>query len=274
MLGKLFKHEVKATGRTFLPMYGALLILTIFTKMALTIGAPDFFTDDIATGPVAEVILGITFTLYVIVITALCVMTFVVIIQRFYKNLFTDEGYLMFSLPVKTWELILSKLLVGLMWSVVCCLMLVISIFILSFGSFSMMEVVQDINMAYTDFNTQFGMSLNIILFELFLCMLVSAISSILLIYASISIGQLFNQHRVLASFGAYIVITIVLQIIVSIILVAVPLLANLDILFSGIDGIKAAQWFINGTTLINLALCVMFYFCTQYIMEKHLNLE
>ncbi|MBC3795594.1 ABC transporter permease [Acetobacterium tundrae] len=274
MLGKLFKHEVKATGRTFLPMYGALLILTIFTKLALTIGAPDFFTDDIATGPVAEVILGITFTLYVIFITALCVMTFVVIIQRFYKNLFTDEGYLMFSLPVKTWELILSKLLVGLMWSVVCCLMLVISIFILSLGSFSMMEVVQDINMAYTDFYTQFGMSLNIILFELFLCMLVSAISSILLIYASIAIGQLFNQHRVLASFGAYIVITIVLQIIVSIILVAVPLLANLDILFSGIDGIKAAQWLINGTTLINLVLCVIFYFCTQYIMEKHLNLE
>jgi len=43
MLGKLIKHETRATSRIFLPLYGALLILTIFTKLVMAIGAPDFF---------------------------------------------------------------------------------------------------------------------------------------------------------------------------------------------------------------------------------------
>jgi hypothetical protein len=275
MLGKLLKHEVKATGRTFLPLYGALLILTIFTKVAMTIGAPNLFIESEAVemGPIAEIILGIAFTLYFVLVVALCVMTLVVIIQRFYKNLFTDEGYLMFTLPVKTWEMVFSKLVVGFMWSIVCGLMLAISGFILSLGSFSMLEVSQAISAGYADFYAQFGMSLNVILFELFLCMLVGGIASILMIYVSIAIGQLFNQHRIIAAFGAYIVITIVMQIVASVIMLVVPLM-NLESYMDGVEAMSAIQWFINGTTLFNVVLCVLFYFGTQYIMQKHLNLE
>lgn len=273
MLGKLLKHEIKATGRTFLPLYGALLILTIFTKLVMAIGAPDFFSDNVTTGPVAEIILGIAFTLYFVLVVALCVMTLVVIIQRFYKNLFTDEGYLMFTLPVKTWEMVFSKLVVGLMWCVVCGLMLVISAFIISLGSFSMLEVTQAISVGYADFHAQFGISFNVILFELMLFFLAGGISSILMIYASIAIGQLFNQHRIIAAFGAYIVITIILQIIASVLL-AVGVVSNIEVMLEGIDAVNAVQWFINGTTIFNVILCVLFYFCTQYIMQKHLNLE
>ena len=39
--------------------------------------------------------------MYGMVIIAAFVITLIVIIQRFYKNLLTDEGYLMFTLPVK-----------------------------------------------------------------------------------------------------------------------------------------------------------------------------
>jgi hypothetical protein len=275
MLGKLFKHEIRATGRTFLPLYGALLILTIFTKIVMAIGAPNILTDSAAVkmSPVTEIILGIMFTLYFVLVVALCVMTLVVIIQRFYKNLFTDEGYLMFTLPVKTWELVFSKLVVGLIWCVICGIMLVISGFILSLGSFTLMEVMQSIGLAYSDFQAQFGISLNVILFELFLFMLVGGIASILMIYASIAIGQLFDQHRILAAFGAYIVITIVLQIIASV-LMAFGVVTDSYLMLEGLDALNALQWFLNGTTVFNLILCVLFYFGTQYIMQKHLNLE
>jgi len=276
MLGKLIKHETRATSRIFLPLYGALLILTIFTKLALALGAPDFFSDNVATNPVIEVVLGISFTLYFIAVVALSVMTLVMIIQRFYKNLFTDEGYLMFSLPVKTWELVLSKLLVGLIWSAVCTLMIVISFFILSLGSFTMMDLTQGISMAYTEFYSTFGTSLNVLIFEIMMLIVVSTISSILMIYVSIAIGQLFNQHRIVASFGAYIVITIALQIIGSI-LMAIFALGNLDAVISqGQDGeaMQMIHLLINGSTLCNVILCVGFYFATQYIMKNRLNLE
>jgi hypothetical protein len=276
MLGKLIKHETRATSRIFLPLYGALLILTIFTKLALAFGAPDFFSDNVATNPVIEVVLGISFTLYFIAVVALSAMTLVMIIQRFYKNLFTDEGYLMFSLPVKTWELVLSKLLVGLIWSAVCTLMIVISFFILSLGSFTMMDLTQGISMAYTEFYSTFGTSLNVLIFEIMMLIVISTISSILMIYVSIAIGQLFNQHRIVASFGAYIVITIALQIIGSI-LMAIFALGNLDAVISqGQDGeaMQMIHLLINGSTLCNVILCVGFYFATQYIMKNRLNLE
>lgn len=35
MLAKLIKHETKATSRIFMPLYGALLILTLFTKLVM-----------------------------------------------------------------------------------------------------------------------------------------------------------------------------------------------------------------------------------------------
>ena len=44
---------------------------------------------------------------------ALGAYTCVVTIQRFYKGLLGQEGYLMFTLPVKNWQLVFSKALVS-----------------------------------------------------------------------------------------------------------------------------------------------------------------
>ena len=45
-------------------------------------------------------------------------LTLVLMVYRFYKNLMTDEGYLMFTLPVSRSQLIWSKLMVALAWGV------------------------------------------------------------------------------------------------------------------------------------------------------------
>lgn len=275
MLGKLIKHETRATSRIFLPLYGALLILTIFTKLVMAIGAPDFFSEAASNNNnIAEIILGISFTLYFVLIVGICVMTLVMIIQRFYKNLFTDEGYLMFSLPVKTWELVLSKLMVGMIWSAVCTVMIVLTFFIFSLGAFSMMELSQTIRSAYSMFYLQTGMELNLFMAELILFILVQTVASILMIYVSIAIGQLFNQHRIVAAFGAYIVITIAMQIIMSIAM-AVFAIGNLEnMVLNGSEAMTTVQWLINGSTALNVVLGIGFYYVTHTIMKKRLNLE
>jgi len=275
MLGKLIKHETRATSRIFLPLYGALQILTIFTKLVMAIGAPDFFSEAASNNNnIAEIILGISFTLYFVLIVGICVMTLVMIIQRFYKNLFTDEGYLMFSLPVKTWELVLSKLLVGMIWSAVCTVMIVLTFFIFSLGAFSMMELSQTIRSAYSMFYLQTGMELNLFMAEMILFILVQTVASILMIYVSIAIGQLFNQHRIVAAFGAYIVITIAMQIIMSIAM-AVFAIGNLEnMVLNGSEAMTTVQWLINGSTVLNVVLGIGFYYVTHTIMKKRLNLE
>lgn len=92
MLGKLTKYEFKATCRFFLPLYGALLLLAAMSRLSQwimtynEIGLLHYFSN--------------IFTLvYVLVAVAIFALTLIVMIQRFYKNLLGDEGYLMFTLP-------------------------------------------------------------------------------------------------------------------------------------------------------------------------------
>nr|MBP9921366.1 ABC transporter permease [Proteiniclasticum sp.] len=54
-------------------------------------------------------LLGITFV-------GIMVMTFILIVTRFDRNLLGDEGYLMFTLPAKTSTLITAKLLTAILW--------------------------------------------------------------------------------------------------------------------------------------------------------------
>lgn len=219
-------------------------------------------------------ILGVSFTLYFILIVGICVMSLVIIIQRFYKNLFTDEGYLMFSLPVKTWELVLSKLLVGLLWSAVCTVMIFLTFVIFSLGIVSMMEITQAIQSGYDEIFIKTGLNLNLFMVELIVFFIFETISSILMIYVAIAIGQLFSQHRIVAAFGAYIVITIALQILLSIIM-AVSTIGNLEnLILNSSNALTTIHWLINGTTVFNVVLCIGFYFVTQYIMKNRLNLE
>ena len=51
----------------------------------------------------------ISIALVSMLIAAAFVITLILTIQRFYKNLLTDEGYLMFTLPVSTGRLIWSQ---------------------------------------------------------------------------------------------------------------------------------------------------------------------
>ena len=51
--------------------------------------------------------------LYIFGIIAIGIITIVVLVMRFYKNLFTSEGYLMHTLPVKASQHLNSKLIVA-----------------------------------------------------------------------------------------------------------------------------------------------------------------
>ena len=71
---------------------------------------------------------------YVITLIGIFVATMLITIQRFYKSLLGDEGYLMFTLPVRPWQLITSKLIVSALWSIVSCVVAVGSIMVMAIG--------------------------------------------------------------------------------------------------------------------------------------------
>ncbi|WP_195268007.1 hypothetical protein [Eubacterium sp. 1001713B170207_170306_E7] len=268
MLGKLMKYEIKGTARLLLPVYVALLAMTLINKIFLSINSE-------ATGFIMTT--GISMTLYVCIIMALIVMTFIVIIQRFYKNLMTDEGYLMFTLPVPTWQQIVSKLIIALMWSLVCGIVIMLSIMILAIDGTSLQYMGQFFQELGQAFNSPEGGQAILILFELFILMIVGICANVLQVYASISIGQLFGKHKVLGAFGAYIVINIILQTIFTVMTVSFALTADTSMInafFNNMDPVAAVNWMMNLATLGNLVLAAIYFAATNYILKHKLNLE
>ena len=86
MLGKLIKYEFKATGRTFLPLYGAILLVALIQRF-LGRNNKGVFEELNTLGNFTNLALVGLFI-------ALVVITLIVTIQRFQKNLLSDEGYL------------------------------------------------------------------------------------------------------------------------------------------------------------------------------------
>ncbi len=60
-------------------------------------------------------------------------MTLTMMIQRFNKNLLSDEGYLMHTLPVKPWKHIASKLLASMLWMIGSVVVALISILVITY---------------------------------------------------------------------------------------------------------------------------------------------
>lgn len=261
MLGKLFKHEMKACARLLLPLYLVLAVFTIMDRIVINL--------NIFKG-VLQLIPGTITFLYILSILAISVVSFVIIILRFYRNLMTDEGYLMFTLPVKTHELIDSKLLVSVIWTVASVAGVVLSIFAVLVNNSRMHELQEGIQQMLSELHSDIGNYTALFIAEFAILFIISLFSNILEIYVSIAIGQLFHEHKIIGSFGAYIVINIVLQFVVTI-LIAVGVLLFTD-KFN--DILSVPQIIMPATIVISLGLTIAYYFVTNYIFKKRINLD
>ena len=105
MLGKLIKYDLKSLNR-FLVMIHALLLTALLIRY--------FLTGQInSSTPQNSLLLALSITLYVLILIAVSFATAIIITIRFYKNLFSDEGYLTHTLPVTRGQHLLSKTIAG-----------------------------------------------------------------------------------------------------------------------------------------------------------------
>lgn len=261
MLGKLFKHEMKATARMLLPLY---LVLAVFTIMDRIVIYLDIFKG------VLKVIPGFITFGYVVSIIALIIVSSVIIITRFYKNLMTDEGYLMFTLPVKSHELINSKLLTSTIWTITSTIAVIASIVIVFSGSIHFSEVPEVWQAIADEMKRAFGSNTTLLVIEFIVLIAVSILNSILMIYVSIAIGQLFNGHKILGSFAAYIVLNIVVQVVSTIITIIFSLIFNHTV----VEINALPQVIFPISILLFTILTVVYYLVTDYIFKRKLNLD
>lgn len=261
MLGKLFKYEMKACARLLLPLYLVLITLSIMDRIILGL---NFFKGALAVLPVTITVL------FILANVAIAVIASVIIIFRFYKNMVTDEGYLMFTLPVKPYQLINAKLIAGSLW-IFISIIVIIAALLLDFGTLSRADLFWDgVKQFWIEYKGVFGNKGFILILETIIALIIGIPSGILQVYASIAIGQLFSGHKILGSVVSYVVLNTMLQIITTIIMVVAGLTIGNDI-----DDYNALVYLIMPISIvIVLAFTTGFYLITNFIFKKKLNLE
>ncbi|HEX3039004.1 MAG TPA: hypothetical protein VHP54_01740 [Caproiciproducens sp.] len=264
MLGKLIKYEIRATSRIFLPMYALLFIFALINKFFISVNS-DFF----------KVPQFIAMTGFVVIIVGICVMTLVVTIQRFNKNLLTDEGYLSFTLPVKAHSHVDCKMIVSLIWFVLSGVVAMLSIFVLAIDQNALIHF-QEFFAECADAFRQVGANGVIVILEGILLLLLSVLSSTITIYAAITIGNMSSKHKLLAGVGAYLGFGIIEQIITTTILSALHDLPEhyFDNIKTIQSGVQAAEIVMLAMIIYTLIFGVVYYVLTNWMLKNKLNLE
>ncbi|MDE6829989.1 MAG: hypothetical protein K2P34_06635 [Lachnospiraceae bacterium] len=214
MLRKLIKYDFKALSRYLIVIHAMLLITAVLGRL-LFVGRLMSDPGRLSNAGAIATIIGII--IYVILFMTAVFGTMLMIAICFYKNLYSDEGYLTHTLPVTRGQLLISKTVSGSVWMLLDMMMVILSLFILVLTR----PVLDSFSSSWDELLSAMGFPASTgygkILLAFAVLFIVSAVSNVVLIYVSITIGQLFSNHRVLGAVVVYFVINTIVSIISSI---------------------------------------------------------
>ena len=264
MIAKLTKYEFRSSIKIMAMIWGALIVVSILLALTNPISDVNPLSDDMSDASgLAEILTVTAGILYAMVACAIVVVTVFIIIQRFYSSLLGDEGYLINTLPVKMWQLITSKGIAAACLVIISFLVGVISVLIIAHPDFGWLfeqfrRVLDEI--------PDKPLFVLIVIEGIILCVL-GIVKSIYQIYASISLGQLLNRHRLLGSVGAYIGISVALTIISSIFIFMSDKLGIDYVIASATDAFSQL-------TNFNLMMCFLIFIEVLQIAAFHIISE
>lgn len=262
MLKKLIKNEMIATWRIFLPIYIGLLIATgiatAFARIATRVDT-EVMSILLGTGTII-LILGLMFVL---------LSPFIVLAVRFYKTTATREAYLTFTLPVKVNTILLSKLIVSFFW--------LVATFLLWYLCFGFILFQYDTDLTLFDFVHEMIDNHSFTAFCELLTLIIGFATSILTIYAAISLSQLVRSHRVLASIAFYIGIYTIQQFLALFALISYFVAISDSSFLEQLTMYGAMDSSFQGLYLLSSGFSAAFgiacYFISNYILSKKLDL-
>ena len=253
VLSKLLKYDLRANLKIYLLVWPCIIALALLGRLAL---AADWH------GRTATILTVSTVTLFILAVIAACAFALIISIIRFYSGLLRDEGYLMFTLPVRPWQLLLSKFITAILTIAVTAVICFFSTILLFAGVDGLLSLLKSL-LTRMDFPT--GLTLALILLLLFFSMC----AGLLQIYLSCSIGHLFRSKRILWSVLIYYGISMALEIIVMIVTVGLVGSQAMDLLAD-----QSPNLFLGLVAGFEALLSALYFFLSERILRKRLNLE
>ncbi len=270
MLIKLMKHEFRATARTMVPLFLVLLVTAGGANLSVRV----LMERDMA---VLNLFGGLLIMAFVVAAAAACIMSMVVMVQRFYKNLLQDEGYVMMTLPVSVHQHIWSKLIVSAVWFAATALMFFLAIFIVAADIRLVWQFLRGCADIFTDLTAYYALNGTAIALELLLLAFLGSCTMCLSFYASLAAGHSRPNHKMRWSVVCFFAIQFAQDFLLGLLMsfmsatgldyTLAQLLPNL----SDMAGVHAGLLLAAGAAALGGAV---YYGITAWFLTRHLNLE
>lgn len=296
MLGKLLKNEWKDTCKIGCLMLIVLVGVTFLGWLAFRSPmwqemANDNYYYQAAYGVnILNIASVCTLMLYAVMLVAVSVGIIAYLGVRFYRTMYTDEGYLTHTLPVTEGQLLFTKTFISGIWMLIISLGLILSVFALMAFMISAMlpsgyslsdfwrefqEVYEtELKDIFIMIEKEMGMNFRAYWIYMIASMILSSFISVMTLFGAISMGQLFTKHRVLMAIASYIAISMFKGIFTSIIEgIVTSVYASNTVGSPTIVGS-----YINTNMIIQLVLSVIFaallYLVSWLVNTRKLNME
>ncbi len=278
MLKKLLRYDLKSVFKYWWIAAIASIGLSAIGGLCLSIATTGKEVPPLIT---VLIVFAVIFTIFGII--AFSILSLILVYVRFYKNFFTDEGYLTFTLPVKRSQLLNSKLISSVL--TMCCTsaILIADIFILlalgigqPFFDEFLTPFVQLLKELFVELPIEGHLYIFTWAVLVLISFLLSSIFSTLFLFACITFAAVITKKaKVITAIGIYYaasgVVTGFLQILYMFGFTSI------------IDWIaelpqNTVKFFITaillGITLALALVCLMLYTLEYFMLDRKLNLS
>ena len=222
---------------------------------------------------------GSALGVYILGIVAAFIITIIYIMVRYYKTMYTTEGYLTFTLPVSTTSIINAKVINGFIWRLVNTSVTIFSVFILISSVFFTEDIDwSEMGPAMEEFTRLTGVSFGYIVTVFVIMTIMSCLTGVLVYYFCLTVGQLWQKHKVVGAILTYIVIYVVNQVLTMAIMLTTgfskfmymtettgPTMQDVAVFY---------QQIITSVIVESIVFSVIYYLGCVLISKKKVNLD
>ena len=269
MVKKLYKHEFAAWLR-IMPIVWLITLGVAGLHRIIQIFENDSVYFRLVIGSISVV--------YVLSILACLYATLIYGIVRFYRNFFTGEGYLTFTLPTTQSSLLWVKVSTAVCMEILSSVVCLLSFCVITAGDV-LTEIWKAAAYLVKDIPADAAPHLLGWFAEILLLSLVSTFSGFLLYYSCICIGQLARKNRILAAIGAYVAYYIIVQILstgFSLSLAFAGTIGSLEDIYQAIAAhpLTFVHIVFLGSAALSALVGWIYWLICHHIISKKLNLE
>ncbi|HBJ18807.1 MAG TPA: hypothetical protein DDY70_03570 [Clostridiales bacterium] len=263
MLRKVFKYDMKSLRNIVLTM------LVVLLSLGLLGFGIRMLIYRMISGETNLSVLGLygLWVLTIVGVVGIAATAGILILYRYYKSVFTDEGYLTMTLPVGTHSLLLGKMFAALLCALAVGIVAIFAyaltsvlpevLFLIEQGTF---ENIWD-SFSDLDIIGIVGHDAPTLVLGIFDA-LFSAVREFVLIYAAITLGAtLLKKARLVGA-----VVFVFLASFVN------GIFSSLLSLLTVTTESMVLTYTLN--IFLSMAMIVLFYFLTYYLLHKRFNIE